>query len=228
MGFLGKLFGRSGGGEEERKDEAEATPDAPPMSATTPMASPDAQTPIAERPAAVTDARRPAPAAPKVEPGRRACAECGRVLLSGSVDCPFCKPQQFEEDLESTVHRDYKPQQGVVLMAGVVTATELARQHGASGFLHVYEGANRGLSVLLGDRTVSMGRGTGNTLALNDGGVSTKHAEIRPNLNGFALVDAGSKNGTFVNDRRVKDRQLSNGDIIALGATRIYIGILRG
>ena len=40
------------------------------------------------------------------------------------------------------------------------------------------------------------------------------------------LVDGGSKNGTFVNDKRVKEQALVNGDLIAFGGTRIYVGIL--
>ena len=65
-----------------------------------------------------------------------------------------------------------------------------------------------------------------NILPLNDGGVSTKHCEIRAIQGGYQLVDTGSKNGTFVNDKRVKEKALANGDLIAFGGTRIYVGIL--
>jgi pSer/pThr/pTyr-binding forkhead associated (FHA) protein len=65
-----------------------------------------------------------------------------------------------------------------------------------------------------------------NVLALNDGGVSSKHCEVRPIQGGYELVDLGSKNGTFVNDKRVKEKTLVNGDLIAFGNTRIYVGML--
>jgi hypothetical protein len=170
-----------------------------------------------------------APAAPKLSASgeKRVCPSCNRALLPGSP-CPFCNPQHFGEELpEGTISSSYKPQQGVTGMGGVIVANQLAQQHGAKGFLHVYQGANKGASVLLGNKVVTIGRKVEeNMLALNDGGVSSKHCEVRPQGSGFLLVDAGSKNGTFVNDKRVKEHMLVNGDLIAFGGTRIYVGIL--
>lgn len=155
------------------------------------------------------------------------CVECGRRLLPGAP-CPFCHPQQFGDALpEGTIAQGYAPQEGVTGMGGVMVANQLAQQHGAKGFLHVYQGANKGASMLLGTKVVTIGRSAEqNNLPLNDGGVSTKHCEVRPVDGGYQIIDVGSKNGTFVNDKRVKEKLLANGDLIAFGGTRIYVGVL--
>ena len=170
--------------------------------------------------------KKPSAPAPVYE--KKLCAECQRALLPGAP-CPFCHPQQFGEELsEGTVSSSYKPQAGVTGMGGVIVANQLAQQHGAKGFLHVYQGANKGLSVLLGTKVITIGRkAEENILPLNDGGVSSKHCEVRPAAGGgYQLVDLASKNGTFINDKRAKEKTLVNGDLIAFGNTRIYVGIL--
>jgi hypothetical protein len=172
----------------------------------------------------------PAPAAKSLAPAPAAaaatCPRCERRMLPG-VPCPFCNPQQFGDAVqESTVSANYKPQKGVKSLAGVIVADQAAQQHGAKGFLYVYEGANKGATILLGGKFVSIGRSAGdNVLPVNDGGVSTKHCEVRPIHGGFQVVDLGSKNGTFLNDARVKEKALASGDVIGFGSTRIYVSI---
>ena len=155
------------------------------------------------------------------------CATCGRAMLPGAP-CPFCNPQQFGESLvEGTLNIPHQSAGKAVGMAGVAVVASVAAEHGARGFLYVFEGKNKGASVLLGDRPVSIGRdATANLLGLNDAGVSTRHCEVRFVDGGYKVVDLGSKNGTFVNDKRVPEAVLSNSDMIAFGATRIYVGML--
>ena len=71
-----------------------------------------------------------------------------------------------------------------------------------------------------------MGRGKDNVLVLTDPGVSTHHFEIRPHDKAFVLFDLNSKNGTYINDQRVTEKILADGDILGFGKTRIYVGIL--
>jgi hypothetical protein len=153
------------------------------------------------------------------------CPTCARRLLPGAI-CPFCHPQHFGDDLpEGTIASAYDSSKTATL-GGVLVAGEMAKQHGAKGFLHVIKGANKGASVLLGTRFVSIGRKADeNTLAINDPGCSSKHCEVRPVHGGFEIVDLDSKNGTFVNDQRVKQKPLQNRDVIGFANTRIYVGI---
>ena len=171
------------------------------------------------------DATRPVPA-PAPEAKRETCPSCDRVLLP-MTPCPFCNSQHFGEDVkEATVSTAYTPKTAVAGLGGVIVADQAAQKHGAKGFIHVYEGPNKGASVLLGAKFVTIGRNAQeNILALKDSGVSTKHCEIRPIHHGYQIVDVGSKNGTFVNDQRVKERILANGDIVGFGATRISVSI---
>ena len=50
-----------------------------------------------------------------------------------------------------------------------------------------------------------------------DSGVSKEHAEVRMAAGQCVIVDLGSANGTFVNDERVTERVLQDGDRVRLG-----------
>ncbi|MBX3314310.1 MAG: DUF3662 and FHA domain-containing protein [Actinobacteria bacterium] len=73
----------------------------------------------------------------------------------------------------------------------------------------------------LGEQTVTFGRRPESTVQLADPNVSRNHAEIRPQGNGWVLIDLGSTNGTRVNGVRVSSHELVEGDEIAFGNTRI-------
>jgi adenylate cyclase len=68
----------------------------------------------------------------------------------------------------------------------------------------------------------SIGRGTENQLPLNDERASRRHALIHDRgAQGFWIVDLGSRNGTFVNNRRVQQpARLKHGDAIRVGASQ--------
>ena len=51
--------------------------------------------------------------------------------------------------------------------------------------------------------------------------VSRSHAEIRPAVGGWLLIDLDSTNGTSVNDQPTVHRLLDDGDVLAIGFHRI-------
>ncbi|HJQ25930.1 MAG TPA: adenylate/guanylate cyclase domain-containing protein [Blastocatellia bacterium] len=53
-------------------------------------------------------------------------------------------------------------------------------------------------------------------LVLDDGQVSRVHALVRRTPNGYMLVDLDSANGTWVDEQRVKEKPLSDGDTFAI------------
>lgn len=86
-------------------------------------------------------------------------------------------------------------------------------REGAS-FPHVLEG-----------KSVRIGRSAGNDIVLADPFSSGCHAVILPTAGGYAVDDRGSKNGTYLNGRRVSGPvDLTEGDEILVGSTRISFG----
>lgn len=73
------------------------------------------------------------------------------------------------------------------------------------------------------DATCQIGRGRLNTLTLNSETVSRNHAMVRQAPSGrYFVYDLGSRNGTFLNGRRVNSlAELRSGDVIALGGFEI-------
>lgn len=68
-------------------------------------------------------------------------------------------------------------------------------------------------------QTLKIGRAEDNDVAISgDDGVSRYHASLRFNNGSLWLRDAGSRNGVFVNDKRLNDhRALSVGDRVRVG-----------
>ncbi len=57
-------------------------------------------------------------------------------------------------------------------------------------------------------------------------GVSRLHAVIKRGMDSIVLMDLGSANGTFLNGKRLNpnvERDLTNGDVVALGRLKIQI-----
>ena len=68
----------------------------------------------------------------------------------------------------------------------------------------------------------TIGRAPENLLVVNDPKVSSHHAQIRPEEQGYDIVDLGSSNGTFVNEQRLVPnvpRLLYTGDQVRIGDT---------
>lgn len=56
-------------------------------------------------------------------------------------------------------------------------------------------------------------------LVINDGFMSTEHCQITVSPNGFTLIDNGSTNGCYVNDKKIQKHDLLDNDMITLGKT---------
>jgi hypothetical protein len=85
--------------------------------------------------------------------------------------------------------------------------------------LHVSRGPDAGrLFEVSLDSAVSIGRAPGNDIVLSDPAVSGQHCRVRAATEGgFEILDLGSTNGTWVNERRVGRHSLAAGDSIKLG-----------
>jgi diguanylate cyclase (GGDEF)-like protein len=59
-----------------------------------------------------------------------------------------------------------------------------------------------------------------NDIVLDDEAVSRRHARIERRAKGWAVMDVGSRNGTFVNDREISEvAALRQGDYVQIGRT---------
>ena len=88
----------------------------------------------------------------------------------------------------------------------------------------VAAGSMRGLSFRVGPERQVIGRGTTADIVLHDAHLSRQHAEIWLTGEGAAVLDLGSTNGTWLNDRRLTDVQwLADGDVLRLGRTELRV-----
>jgi hypothetical protein len=75
--------------------------------------------------------------------------------------------------------------------------------------------ADREVNLKLGDTKI--GRKPGCDIILKDAGVSSEHAVIKTVGTKSVILDLDSTNGTYVEDQRVKQHELRNGETITIG-----------
>lgn len=76
-------------------------------------------------------------------------------------------------------------------------------------------------------RTV-IGRHADCDITLADPSISRRHAEVRPSLGGYLLIDLDSTNGTTVNDEPVASHVLRDKDLVRIGAHLLRFRSERG
>jgi hypothetical protein len=130
------------------------------------------------------------------------CPACGSSIKPAWVRCPSC---------------------------GAETRRDGARSNGASApaaaprmgpaVLEFVKGPLTGRSFPLDRDVTTVGSVDGNSVVLQDTGVSRKHVGIRKIDGGFELADLGSTNGVFVNGEKSARRRLVAGDVIRIGTS---------
>ncbi|MEO7751984.1 MAG: FHA domain-containing protein [Terracoccus sp.] len=90
-----------------------------------------------------------------------------------------------------------------------------------TALLIVLRGPNTGARFLLDDAEVSTGRHPDSDIFLDDVTVSRKHALFTATDGGYAVKDAGSLNGTYVNRERIDEIVLQTGDEVQIGKFRL-------
>lgn len=98
----------------------------------------------------------------------------------------------------------------------------LREAHAGDGCAHlvVVSGSLAGLSIELTRPHTRIGRRKDNDLVLESDTVSREHARIEREGNHHFVVDVGSRNGVYLNGRRVESNQrchLGHGDSLVLG-----------
>ncbi len=89
---------------------------------------------------------------------------------------------------------------------------------GKPAFLVMQQGNRDGQQYPLAVENTIGRDGQSCNVVIEDGTVSSQHVQIKQEGNGlFQLYDMGSKNGTYVNNKRVQKARLEDGDKIELG-----------
>ena len=78
-------------------------------------------------------------------------------------------------------------------------------------------------SFVVDGRPLTIGRGPDNGLVLQDSRASRNHARIYGRQGALLLADLGSTNGSWVNDRRIQEIALGEGDQIRIGDTVLVV-----
>jgi sigma-B regulation protein RsbU (phosphoserine phosphatase) len=88
--------------------------------------------------------------------------------------------------------------------------------------IYVYPKKGDDFHIKLGDSQESLGRSADNDIPLPDPFCSSNHAIILPKGERYFIKDNNSKNGVFLNGKKIeRDMELKKGDEILLGSTRI-------
>jgi hypothetical protein len=86
-------------------------------------------------------------------------------------------------------------------------------------------GAYAGQEFFLTEELTTIGSIGGNTIVLQEAGVSKRHAGIKIEEMRFELADFGSTNGTFVNGAKITKQFLRDGDEVRIGEARMRFSL---
>lgn len=90
-----------------------------------------------------------------------------------------------------------------------------------SGVLIVRSGSQAGATFTLRDPLTRLGRHPDSEIILDDITVSRRHADVERTADGYVARDAGSLNGTYVNQQRIDEAPLRQGDELQVGKFRL-------
>lgn len=145
--------------------------------------------------------------------GARFCSSCGTPLSRSSTDD---HPTAVHEALVVEHDPDEEP----------ISFDDLPP--GASGLLVVRQGPMKGTRISLDTAEVSIGRHPESDIFLDDVTVSRRHAKLSRVGEAYEVSDAGSLNGTYVNQERVDKQILRDGDELQVGKFKLVYVLLAG
>jgi len=87
--------------------------------------------------------------------------------------------------------------------------------------LLLLDGPGRQTLIPIEKEKVVLGRATSADIKISDRKASGSHCRIERSGEGYRIFDLESQNGTWLNGKRVRRRQLKTGDVIGVGATEL-------
>jgi pSer/pThr/pTyr-binding forkhead associated (FHA) protein len=149
------------------------------------------------------------------------CNKCGHRNPPGSNFCSSCgAPLDVVREEQTITFHPTDPFQDAPGPADDATVS-LADIPVGDGVLVVRAGPQAGLKVLLSGSLTRLGRHPDSDVFLDDITVSRRHCEIERTSNGYVVRDVGSLNGTYLNQERVEQGEVHNGDELQVGKFRL-------
>ncbi len=152
------------------------------------------------------------------------CPNCGYENPAAARFCSSCgTPLHDRSDVDSTEAFDF-PQDPELADLDV----DVDFPEGTVGMFVVRQGPKKGSRIALDSEEISIGRHPESDIFLDDVTVSRRHAMVRRNGGGYVVYDAGSLNGTYINQERVEEQDLSDGDEVQVGKFKlVYLALTR-
>jgi len=141
----------------------------------------------------------------------RFCSQCGTALTASASASDSTATIQIADPRSDTSDRVLNP----------VDAAAVDGLPRGSALLVVQRGPGSGSRFLLDQPKVKAGRHPDSDIFLDDVTVSRRHAEFERAEDSFAVYDAGSLNGTYVNRDRIDRVVLKDGDEVQIGKFRL-------
>lgn len=148
------------------------------------------------------------------------CNQCGHRNPPGSNFCSNCGTALDVLDDRTVTLTAVDPLQDAPGPSDDVIVPVGAIERGVP-VLIVRAGAQAGARFALDGELTRLGRHPESEISLDDITVSRRHAEIRRHDGHTEVSDAGSLNGTYVNQERVESATLQHGDELQIGKFRL-------
>ncbi len=152
------------------------------------------------------------------------CSSCGYENPIGARFCSSCGTP-LKERVPSAPTISYDPT-ATHTVGDEDDTGGLDLPEGTLGMFVVRKGPKRGSRIALDSDEVSIGRHPASDIFLDDVTVSRRHAVVSRVGAAFHVADAGSLNGTYVNQTRVETAVLSDGDEVQVGKFKlVYLAL---
>jgi pSer/pThr/pTyr-binding forkhead associated (FHA) protein len=144
--------------------------------------------------------------------------------------------EQSQNELTTTLHlgvrevsnspANYLEEQLALLTAeDRAVVSEIQSSQGEKAMILIARGSHKGSRFLITAEGASIGRSAESAIFLDDVTVSRTHATVIKNGNVFVLKDAGSLNGTYINNVSISEHTLVSGDEFQIGKFHLlFIG----
>jgi len=142
------------------------------------------------------------------------------------VEATFATARNEKQRVSTREPRDGDPTSTGAMSSA--TAERMGLAASAPQLLVLGDDAQPAEKITLTRDPVVIGRLSSADIVLSDSNVSRRHAELRRDDDGWAVVDLGSTNGTKVNGERVQHHLLADGDRLSFGTSELVFKQARG